>query len=119
MTNYVIDRQKLKEILLHHKSFIHKRCQKLIMEGVDITKLTYRETNKITDEYIDTMIHDLPIDHLLDEIEVALKKTTGKTSEDYIKEYHQSLSQWLFLFFCAIFLSLAVVFIMGIGMFAV
>ncbi len=51
-----MDREKLKEILLGHKKFFHDKCVKLLAQNVDITKLTYRDTNKITDEYIDTII---------------------------------------------------------------
>ena len=62
MTNYIIDREKLKEILLAHKTFISQRCKKLIAQGVDISKITYGETKKFTDEFIDTMIKELPLD---------------------------------------------------------
>lgn len=55
MTNYIVDREKLKEILLAHKTYISQRCQKLIAEGVDVSKLTYGETKKFTDEFIDTI----------------------------------------------------------------
>jgi uncharacterized protein YpiB (UPF0302 family) len=86
MTNYIMDRDKLKEILLLHKTFISQKCQKLLSEGVDISKLTYRETKKFTDEFIDTMINPLDVDSLLDEIDEVLMKTTGKTSKDYVSK---------------------------------
>ncbi len=86
MTNYIIDREKLKEILLGHKTFIAQRCQKLIAEGVDISKLTYRETKKITDEYIDTIIKHMPVETMLDDIDEALSKIGLKSSKEYLKE---------------------------------
>lgn len=84
MTNYIVDREKLKEILLAHKTFISQRCKKLIAEGVDISKLTYVDTKKITDEFIDTMIDKLPLDSLLDKVDEALLKTTVTTSKDHM-----------------------------------
>ena len=84
MTNYIVDREKLKEILLAHKTYISQRCQKLIAQGVDVSKLTYGETKKFTDEFIDTMIDKLPLDSLLDKVDEALLKTTGTTSKDHM-----------------------------------
>jgi hypothetical protein len=84
MTNYMIDRNKLKEILLSHKAFISQRCKKLISQGVNVSTLTYGETEKFTDEFIDTIIDVLPLDSLLDEVDELLNKTIGKKSKDYM-----------------------------------
>ncbi|CAB4166438.1 hypothetical protein UFOVP844_29 [uncultured Caudovirales phage] len=89
MTNYVLDRPKLREILLLHKSFISKKCHDLIAEGVDISKLTYRETDKFTDEFIDTMIKSLPVDSLLDQVDVVMKETVGFTSKEMMEKHEQ------------------------------
>ncbi len=92
MTNYIVDREKLKEILLAHKTFISQRCQKLIAEGVDISKLTYGDTKKFTDEFIDTMIDKLR--HFLMEFDEALEKAVhgirsnhNKIIDDWCKAY--------------------------------
>jgi len=61
MTNYVMDKEKLKEILLMHKTFLSKKCHYLLSQNVDITKLTFKETEKFTDEFIESMITHLPI----------------------------------------------------------
>lgn len=86
MSNYIIDKQKLKEILLMHKTFISQKCQKLMSKGVDVRKLTYKETDKFTDEFIDTMISKLPIDSILDQVDEVMKKTVGYTSKEFMKE---------------------------------
>lgn len=86
MTNYILDREKLKEILLGHKTFVADRCRKMIEQGIDVTKLTYRETKKITDEYIDTIIKHMPVETMLDDIDEALSKTGLKSSKEYLKE---------------------------------
>ncbi len=85
MTNYIIDRKKLKEILLMHKNFVSAKAKKLVEQGVDITKLTYRDTEKLTDEFIDTMINGLPLDDLLDQVDVVMKSTVGYTSKDALR----------------------------------
>lgn len=84
MTNYIVDRDKLKEILLAYKTFISQKCQELIVQGVDVSKLTYGETKKFADEFIDTMIDKIPLDSLLDKVDETLLKTTGTTSKDYM-----------------------------------
>lgn len=84
VTNYIIDKEKLKEILLAHKTFVSQRIMKLKESGVDITRITYRESEKFTDEFIETMINKLPLDNLLDKVDEALIKTTGKSSKDFM-----------------------------------
>lgn len=86
MTNYIVDKEKLKEILLMHKTFISKKCHELKNKGIDVTKLTYRETNKFTEEFIDTMITHLPVDSLLDQVDEIMKKTVGYTSKELIDD---------------------------------
>jgi len=86
MTNYILDREKLKEILLGHKTFVSDRCRKFLSEGIDITQLTYRDTKKITDEYIDTIIKHMPVETMLDDIDEALSKSGLKSSKEYLKE---------------------------------
>jgi predicted transcriptional regulator len=69
-----MDRDKLKEILLAHKSYISKVVKNLISKGIDPSKLTYKETDKITDEFIDTIINKIPIDIVLNKIDEYLAK---------------------------------------------
>ncbi len=57
MTNYTLDREKLKEILLAHESFMKNRYNKLIYQGMDISKLTDREKEKFTEEFVETLIN--------------------------------------------------------------
>ncbi len=86
MTNYILDREKLKEILLAHKTFISEKCKKLIEDGIDIHKLTYGETKKFTDEFIDSYINELPVDSILDEVDEILKKITDKNTDEFLKD---------------------------------
>lgn len=86
MTNYILDREKLNEILLGHKTFISQKCRDLAAQGIDLTKLTYRETDKFTEEYIDTIIKHMPVETMLDDIDEALSKSGLKSSKEYLKE---------------------------------
>lgn len=85
MKKYVIDRDKLKEILLAHKTFVSNRCRDLMAQGVDVTKLTYGDTKKITDEFIDTMIDSLPVDEILDQLDEGLKKMGLPTTKEQME----------------------------------
>lgn len=91
MTNYVINKEKLKEILLLHKTFISNKCQELMRKGIDVTKLTYQETDKFTDAFIETMINKLPIDFMLDQVDEVMKQTVGYTSREIMdrKEHEE------------------------------
>lgn len=89
MTNYVIDKEKLKEILLGHKSFISLKCCELSSQGIDISKITYKESDKFTDEFIDIVINTLPVDALLDKVDEVMKKTVGYTSKEMMNRKEQ------------------------------
>lgn len=82
MKNYIMSKEKLKEVLLGHKTFFSQKCRILMEQGVDIYKLTYQDTNKFTDEYIDTMIQSLEVDKLLDQVDEVMEKTLGFNSKD-------------------------------------
>ncbi len=69
MTNYILDREKLKEVLLGHKSFVAAKCRDLIREGVDLTRVPLNVSEGFTDEFIDTQIKSLPVDTILDKVE--------------------------------------------------
>lgn len=86
MKNYILNKQQLKEILLQHKTFFSNKVKDLIAKGIDISKLTYRETNKFTDEFIEKIIDDLPIDSLLDQVDEVMQQTVGYTSKEVIEE---------------------------------
>jgi hypothetical protein len=86
MTNYVVDKKKLREILLAHKTFISQRCQILSSQGIDIRKLTYGETNKFTDEFIEEIINELPIDTILDDVDRVTKATMGFSSKEILEK---------------------------------
>jgi hypothetical protein len=91
MTNYVMDKEKLKEILLSHKSFLSMKCRELISKGVDLSKITYKESDKLTDEFIETMIHKLSVDDLLDKVDEVMEKNVGFNSKEAMKRKKQSL----------------------------
>lgn len=82
MKNYIMNKEKLREVLLGHKTFISHKCRALMEQGVDIQKLTYKETDKFTDEYIDTMIQSLEVYKLLDQVDEVMEKTLGFNSKD-------------------------------------
>lgn len=84
MTNFILDKEKLREILLEHKHFISQKVKTLIAQGIDVRNLTFAETNKFTDEFIETMIKKLPVDNLLDEIDEFMEKTLGYNSKKYL-----------------------------------
>ena len=86
MVNYIMDREKLKEVLLGHKTFIALKCKKLMSEGVDVAQLTYRETDKFTDEYINTIIKRMPVETMLDDVDKVLSMAGLKNSKTYLKE---------------------------------
>lgn len=86
MTDYIMNRDKLKEVLLGHKTFIATKCRELMAQGVDVTKLTYRETDKFTDEYIDTIIKSFPVERMMNDIDKLLKDAGLKSSQEYLEE---------------------------------
>ena len=86
MTHYILDREKLNEILLGHKTFISQKCRDLAAQGVDLTKLTYRETDKFTEEYIDTIIKSFPVEKMMDDIDKLLSDAGLKSSKEYLRE---------------------------------
>lgn len=96
MTNYIIDKEKLKEILLGHKSFISIKCRELASKGVDLSKMTYKESDKLTDEFIEIMINSLPVDSLLDQVDEVMKSTVGYTSKEMMdrKEHKEKGGDW-------------------------
>lgn len=77
-----MNREELKNIILGAKTYIADFCRKMISEGKDPTKLTYRETDKVIDDYIDSL-KELKLDDLLDNVDEALLKTTGMCSREY------------------------------------
>lgn len=86
MTNYVLDKENLKLVLLAHKAFVSDRIMKWKEEGRDLATITYRESDKITDEFIEKMINQLPIDTLLDQVDEVMRKTMGTDSKTILNE---------------------------------
>ncbi len=80
--NYILNREELKNVILGAKTYIAGVCRGMIERGEDPTKLTRAQTDKVIDEYIDS-IPELKIDELLDTVDDVLFKTTGMSSREF------------------------------------
>jgi hypothetical protein len=80
--NYILNREELKNVIMAAKSYIANICREMISKGQDPTKLTRRETDKIIDEFIDSL-PKMKVDVILDKVDEVLLKTTGLTSRDF------------------------------------
>lgn len=83
--NYILNREELKNVILSAKTYIANICREMIKNGQDPTKLTYGQTDKIIDEFIDTL-PELKVDDLLDKVDEVLIKSTGKNSREFKRE---------------------------------
>jgi len=82
MKNYILNREELKNVIMAAKTYIGKYCREMIERGEDPTKLTYRQTDQVLEEFIDS-IPEMKVDHILDKVDEILLKTTGLTSRDF------------------------------------
>lgn len=80
--NYIMNREELKNVILGAKSYIADFCREMIAQGKDPTKLTYRQTDQVIEDYIDSL-QEIKIDDILDNVDEVLLKTTGFCSREY------------------------------------
>ena len=68
----------------------------MIAKGVDISKMTYKESDKLTDEFVEIMINNIPVDSLLDQVDAVMKHTVGYTTREMMdrKEHEEKGGSW-------------------------
>ena len=87
--SYILSKEDLKNVILGAKTFIAHKCREMVEKGQDPTKLTYRQTDAIIDEFIDSLI-ELKIEDVLDQVDRVLEKTTGIKTGELLKR----VSKW-------------------------
>lgn len=83
--SYVLSREDLRNVILGAKTFIANRCREMIAKGQDPTKLTYRQTDAIIDEFIDSL-KELRMEDVLDKVDEVLQQTHGINSKDLLEK---------------------------------
>lgn len=81
---YILSREDLKNVILGAKTFISHKCREMIDKGQDPNKLTYRQTDAIIDEFIDS-IKELNMEDVLDQIDEVREKKTGINTRELLK----------------------------------
>ena len=83
--SYILSRENLRDVIIGAKTFIAKRCVDMLQRGEDPTKLTYRQTDAIIDEYIDSL-KEIKMEDVLDKVDEVLEKTTGINTKELLKK---------------------------------
>ncbi len=81
--SYILSREDLKNIIVGSKSFIGHKCREMIRQGKDPSKLTYRQTDAMIDEFIDS-IKEIKMEDVLDQVDEVLEKTTGINTRELL-----------------------------------
>lgn len=82
--DYILSRQDLKNVIIGAKTFIAERCREMIARGQDPTKLTYRQTDAVIDDYIDSL-KEVKLEEVLDKVDEILEHTTGISINELLK----------------------------------
>ncbi len=82
--SYILSREDLRNVIIGAKTFIAHKCREMIEKGQDPTKLTYRQTDAIIDEFIDSL-KELKMEDVLDQVDEVLEKTTGINTRELLK----------------------------------
>lgn len=86
--SYILSREDLKNVITGAKNFIGHKCREMIEKGQDPTKLTYRQTDAIIDEFIDS-ITELKMEEILDLVDEVLQETRGINIKELLKKASQ------------------------------
>lgn len=87
--DYILSRQDLKNVIIGAKSFLAQKCIEMISRGEDPRKATYKQTDALIDEFIDSL-KEVRMENMLDKLDEIIEKTSGVNIKEFSKMMENS-----------------------------